>query len=293
MKIAITGASGFIGKELLAVLNNNKGVKINSLTRGSIDNKASSVCSWITTDYSVNSLIDGIKGCDIVIHLAGVRGTTNNLEDFAVNIDMTDNILRAMIAVGTKRIVFASSISVYDDEKLIPWKENSPLRGRTAYGDSKIQCEKLIQEYAEKNDLTYAIARVAQVIGEGEKRRGMMNAFIDTARIQGTIKVMGKSEAKRQYIYVKDLAEVLTVLAIGNNLYNTNSNMVLNVGMKKAYSNIEIARIVNEVFNNNTPIDYDDSYDETIKSAYMDTYRLTNSLGYNTLDMHESIKACL
>ena len=98
-------------------------------------------------------------------------------------------------------------MSVYNDDSLMPWTEDAPLKGRSCYGDSKANCERTIREYAEKHDITYGIARIAQVLGEGEKRRGMMNVFLDTARDHGTIKVMGKSVLKKQYIFVKDLVD--------------------------------------------------------------------------------------
>ena len=290
MRIAVTGARGFIGTELLDSLLNNGNVEVTALTRGSTIGGASSACNWITTDYSLGSLSEALKGVDVVIHLAGVRGTTDDPSDYSDNIETTENILKAMSLVGTKRIVFASTISVYNDEKLIPWTEDAPLKGRTAYGESKIICEKLVQKFSAKYDFSYAIARIAQVIGEGEKRRGMMNVFLDTAREQGTLKVMGKSVAKRQYVYVKDLAEVLTILSVGNESYDARENLMVNVGMAEAYTNLRIAEIVNKVYGNESKIDYEDSYPETARSSFMDVSRLKKKLNYEALDMENALK---
>ena len=119
----------------------------------------------------------------------------------------------------------------------------------------------------------------------------MMNVFLDTARDHGTIKVMGKSVLKKQYIYVKDLVEVLTILALGNENYKADSNIIVNVGMPEAYSNLEVAQIVNEVYGNPTPIDYDDSYPEKGRPFHMDINRLRKELGYEPLDMREAVTA--
>ena len=67
-------------------------------------------------------------------------------------------------------------------------------------------------------------------------------------------------------------------------------NITVNVGMPHAYTNLEIAEIVNRVYGNTTPIDYDDTRAETIKSSYMDIGRLTDLLGYYSLDMEEAIR---
>ena len=290
MRIAVTGASGFIGTELLSGLKKRKGIKVTAITRGGSARADSPFCTWKETDWSVKSLTEALEGADAVIHLAGVRGTGSDPAEYAVNTEMTRNLLEAMTAAGTKRIVFASTISVYDDENGIPWKEDSVLKGRTMYGESKISCERLIREYAAKGGFTYGIVRIAQVLGEGEKRRGMMNVFIDTAASGGTLRVMGRSEAKRQYIYVKDLAEILAMLAEGSGGPDAGKNIIVNAGMPDAYTNLEIAKMVNAVFGNTTPIEYDDSFPETIRSSHMDISRL-EKLGYTPLDMEAAVKA--
>ena len=291
MKIAVTGASGFIGTELLAVLKNRENTETIALTRDASRFTDTERCEWRSTGYSFEGLVSALEGADIIIHLAGVRGTENDPVKFLINEVMTDRIVQAMWRCHAKRIVFASTMSVYNDDDLMPWTEDAPLKGRSCYGDSKANCERTIREYAKNHDITYGIARIAQVVGEGEKRRGMMNVFLDTARDHGTIKVMGKSALKKQYIYVKDLVEVLAILALGNESYQADSNIIVNVGMLEAYSNLEVAKIVNDVYGNQTPIDYDDSYPEKGRPFHMDISRLRSELGYEPLDMRDAITA--
>lgn len=285
MRIAVTGASGFIGKELLAVLREKEDIEITALSRDASACEASEGVEWRSTDYSADSLASVLRDADAVIHLAGVRGTENDPAKFAVNAEMTANILKAMAECGVKRIVFASTVSVYNDESLMPWTEDAPLRGRTCYGDSKADCEDLIREYAGRCGFTYGIARIAQVVGEGEKRRGMMNVFIDTAREHGSLKVMGRSIFRKQYIYVGDLVRVLALLAA-----ESDRDIIVNTGMRKAYSSLEVARIVNEVFENPSPVDYDDSYPEKGRPFHMDISRLREELRYEPLDLKDALK---
>lgn len=287
MKIAVTGASGFIGTELLAELAGRKDTEIIGLRRSCSESEKmpdNQVLKWIDTDYEISGLTKALDGVDAVIHLAGVRGTSSDPADYAVNIDITENLLKAMQASGTGRIVFASTISVYDDVDLIPWKTDSPLKGRTAYGDSKIICEQLIRKWSEHADLSYGIVRIGQVLGKGEKRRGMMNVFLDSAKEHKQIKVIGRSEAKRQYIYVKDLVRILADTALAAD------DMIINAGMPNAYTNLEIAQIINRVFDNPVPIDYDDSSPETIRASWMDISGLKERFGYEPLDMEEAVR---
>ena len=284
MKIAVTGASGFIGTELLAALNNMENADVIALTRDASAMEDSARCEWRSTDYSFESLAKALEGTDAVIHLAGVRGTESDPGKFAVNVEMTENILRAMEACGARRIVFASTMSVYNDDSLMPWTEDALLKGRSCYGDSKADCEKLIEGCAAEKGISYGIARIAQVVGEGEKRRGMMNVFIDSARAHGTLKVMGKSVGRKHYIYVKDLANILVMLAAKR------GDIIVNAGMPEAYTNLEVAEIVNEVFANPAPIDYDDSYPEKGRPFMMDISRLRERLGYAPLDMKQTLE---
>lgn len=285
MRIAITGASGFIGTELLEELNKYQ-LEIVGLTRGSVPVNSTKNVFWRVTDYSYADLAKALSGVDVIVHLAGVRGTTAYPNDYIVNETMTGEILKAMTDCGVKRIVFASTISVYNNVDTMPWTEESPLEPRTMYGDSKISCEKLIRDYSKRYGFDYSILRIAQVLGLGEKRRGMMNVFLDTAAAGGEITVIGKSEAKRQYIYVKDLVDIIARLATCDD-----GSQILNVGMPNAYTNLEIAQIVNDVYGNKTPINYDDSKPETIQSSFMSIDRLRNEFSWVPLDMREAIAA--
>lgn len=285
MRIAVTGASGFIGTELLSELNNT-GAEIIGLTREIGGKSDSANLRWQATDYTVDSLTNALSGVDVVIHLAGVRGTTDKREDYVINETMTAAVLEAMSNSNVKRIVFASTISVYNDVDTIPWREDATLEPRTMYGASKIACEQLIQVAAKKNGFDYSIVRIAQVLGLGEKRRGMMNVFLDTAAAGGELNVIGKSIAKRQYIYVGDLVKIFCMLA----MQGEGMSQIVNAGMPNAYTNYEIAEIVNKAYDNSTPIHYEDSQAETIKASCMDISQLKNELGYEPLDMLAAVK---
>lgn len=280
MKIAVTGASGFIGTEVLHCLAKHENIEILALSRNAQPVPEQRIC-WRQTDFSIESLRETLSGVDAVIHLAAVRGTTGSIADYHVNEVMTENLLMAMGEENVHRVVFASSIAVYSDIKTIPWSEETILEPKTLYGITKASCEYLCRYYSKKYDFSYSVLRIAQVLGEGEKQRNMMKVFLDTARDGGQLCVKGKSLAKRQYIYVKDLAEIMTRMA----LQNSAKSETLNIGMPKAYSNHEIAKLVNWVFQNQTPIAYDASLPETIEPSFMDITNLKQKWGYTPRDL--------
>ena len=80
------------------------------------------------------------------------------------------------------------------------------------------------------------------------------------------------------------------ICTCGNDRFSADRNIIVNVGMDDAYTNLEIARIVNRVFGNPAPVDYDDSYPEKGRPFHMDNSVLKEKLGYMPLDLEEAIR---
>ena len=112
----------------------------------------------------------------------------------------------------------------------------------------------------------------------------MTNVFMEQAAAGKQLRVMGRSLARRQYIYSRDLAAILARLAVEDH-----GTVIVNAGMKEACSNIDIARLTNQAFGSRIPVDYDDSFPETIEPSCMNTDRLDQLLGYRLLDMEEAL----
>lgn len=285
MRVAITGAGGFIGSKVLKKLMDYEGIDILALSRERYDGVPLNKVRWGRTDYSVNSLSGILGNVDVIIHLAATRGTQGLISDYHVNEIITENILLVMNKLNIKHIVFASSIAVYSDITKIPWQENICLQPKTLYGISKASCEYLCIFYAHKFKFRYTILRIAQVLGIEERRKGMMNNFIESACLNKQLIVNGKSVAKRQFIYVDDLAKTFVLCAIRQ----YKESIILNVGMQEAYTNLSIAKTVNLVFENSNFVDYKDNIDESIDSSFMDTHQYISVLGLKPKTMKEAL----
>ena len=285
MRVAITGAGGFIGSKVLKKLMDYEGIDILALSRERYDGVPLNKVRWGRTDYSVNSLSGILGNVDVIIHLAATRGTQGLISDYHVNEIITENILLVMNKLNIKHIVFASSIAVYSDITKIPWQENICLQPKTLYGISKASCEYLCIFYAHKFKFRYTILRIAQVLGIEERRKGMMNNFIESACLNKQRIGNGKSVAKRQFIYVDDLAKTFVLCAIRQ----YKESIILNVGMQEAYTNLSIAKTVNLVFENSNSVDYKDNIDESIDSSFMDTHQYISVLGLKPKTMKEAL----
>ena len=284
--IAVTGASGFIGRYLLDLLKADEDINVLALTRSAVSSDAENGnIRWVQTDYSFDSLRDVFCDTDVVIHLAGTKGFKTELSDFETDLEMMKNILEAMAADKVSRIVYASSRLAYGDPSNIPWKEEYELKSATAYGITKRRCEEMCSEYAEKHGFDAVAVRIAQVLGKGEGTKTMINVFQTLAKEGKELTLIGKCIARRQYIYTKDLAAILKKLALMES-----APRVMNAGMLKVYTNYEIACLITQAYKNETPIKYNDADPETITSSIMDVSTMTDKLGYVPMDMLQAME---
>lgn len=269
----MTGASGFVGKSVAENLIEN-GIEVIPVSRSN-------------SDYSVESLVQILQGTDKVIHLAAVRGGDGYMSDYHDNERITENLLNAMAEGDADRIIYASSRMVYSGEDAIPWKEMDIPAPNSLYGISKLEGENLCSYYSRKHGFGSTCVRIAQVMGTGEKVRNMMSVFLEKASRGEQLKVIGASRAKRQYIYVKDLAEVIRRIAIAESGAGQD---VINAGMEQAYTNLEIAQAFSEVYGLPAP-EYDDSKSETITPSIMDVRRMIERTGFRPRGMRAALEA--
>ncbi len=273
MKIGVTGGSGFLGREVVDALArkpNYTPIIIGRDLSVNIPNQG-----YRKTNYTKDSLDTVLQDIDALIHLAAVRGANGKISDFHKNEIITENIYNSCKDLGIRNIVFASSISVYSDVTKIPWTEQQTPSPKTLYGISKIACEYMGDIYHRKYGLNIKSLRIAQVLGEGERKGHMMNTFIDNAYEKKMLNVIGKSIAKREFVYVKDVAKAILLALSKEDIHES-----FNIGSNEAYTNLEIAKMVNECFDNQGNLSYNDSLDEGIESSLMDSSKAFEILGY-------------
>lgn len=192
-KVLVTGATGFIGSNLVKKLDNGKN-KINVFAKNSFHPfleglKLKRVIGDVR-DY--NAVASAIKGCDYVYHLAA--SSLNSLKEkdeiFGVNILGTENVMKACLKLGVKKVVHVSSCSVlgFSTSKDDILNENNyPDFKDQIYGQSKKLGEDKVQEYVKKG-LNATIVIPAYVVGAGEvdPNRYVLFQSISRGRIKFT-----------------------------------------------------------------------------------------------------------
>lgn len=155
MKVAITGAAGYLGRQIVNKLKKDKRVKnIIAIDRVPISDESKKV-KTVICDITSSDIAKIISGRDVVIHLAFIIGdSTNRPALYRVNVDGSRNIFEAAAKEGIRHLIVASSIAVYgyypDNPKVMD--ETSPLRGNpdNAYSDTKLLVELLLDDFEKR-----------------------------------------------------------------------------------------------------------------------------------------------
>ena len=246
MKIIVTGGTGFIGNWFLKsfadehdliVLGRNREIIIPCV--------AKSAYTYLQTDYSKTHLCELLKGNDAVVHLAAKRTNTGGFESCWPNMAISYNLFESCLETGINNIVALSTISVYSEANPLPWSENQKVSPLSLYGISKVTMENLAEYYNKVHDLNIKCLRVAQVLGLYERGGFMLNTFIEQAFRKEKLKVYGKGEGRREYIYVKDVVSAIRK-ALDENL----AAGIFNIGTGANISHLELGKLINDVFDN-------------------------------------------
>lgn len=212
--ILVTGASGFIGRALLARLERESGAKLVVLSRqgGALSPSCTRV-QLVLEELTSNSWIDhGVERVDIVFHLAGFipkrAGDANSIDDaFRSNLTGTRMLLESLPS-RPAMFVFFSTIDVYAPAVSGPVTESSPVDPPTLYGASKFFCEKLVTTHAREHGYDCAILRVGHTYGPGEDAYEKLIPEAIRALLDGKAPVVfGDGSVLRDFMYVDDVVE--------------------------------------------------------------------------------------
>ena len=216
LNIAITGASGLVGKSLCHELVLRR-FNVSAFTRGSqnlLDKTHYHAIDDIKNKINWIAMLDNV---DVIVHLAArvhvMQDTSKNpLQEFlAVNLHGTVNLAQAAAKAGVKRFVFVSSVKVNGEfTEIQPFSENDMPQPQDAYAISKWEAEKALRHIEKETGMEVVIVRPPLVYGAGVK-----------ANFASLLKVVNKKlplplasvQAKRSLIYVGNLVDALIVCA--------------------------------------------------------------------------------
>jgi nucleoside-diphosphate-sugar epimerase len=184
-RIAVTGASGFIGRHATAALI-ARGDRVIPIQR----------------PFEPAALAGTFQEVDTVVHLAGVVSAVRERDFYAANVDATRIVAQAARAAGVRLVHISSLAAAGPSPVSSPRTEDDPASPITPYGRSKLEGERVVQETP---GLRWTILRPGVVYGSGD--HAMLPLFRLAER--GLLPLVGRSTSAYMFIHVDDLVAAL------------------------------------------------------------------------------------
>src|SRR3990167_5731392 len=217
----VTGCAGFIGSHLTDRLlqEGHEVIGIDNFSTGVLEFLENAFqsphFSLIKADLLDKQAIkNAFENIDIVFHLAAnadVRfGTHHPHKDLEQNAIATFNVLEAMRANNVKKIVFASTGSIYGEAPVIPTPEHAPFPVQTSlYGASKLAAEGLIQAYCEGFSFQSYIFRFVSILGERYTHGHVFDFYKQLLADPNKLFVLGNGQQRKSYLYIQDCIDAI------------------------------------------------------------------------------------
>lgn len=207
-----TGATGFLGKNMIAILEEQYDVTTCGMTPGNIIK--------MNLSKEVPTLI---QHYDVVLHAAGKAHSVpkNRTEEqvfFDINLHGTINLCAALEKSGVPTsLIFISSVSVYGLNQGLLITENHSLLAKDSYGVSKIKAESFVQNWCKQHNVTCTILRLPLVVGVNPPGNlGVMIKGID----KGCYFNIAGGKAKKSMVLASDVASAILKVVEIDGIYN-------------------------------------------------------------------------
>ncbi|WP_340097977.1 SDR family oxidoreductase [Salinibaculum salinum] len=258
MNVLVTGVCGYIGSELVAQLRDrddvDRIVALDNLSSGSprvffgqLDGSIEFHRGDVREYGDVESVM---RDVDTVVHLAAITGAASTHdrreETFAINLDGTENVLKAASKLGVEHVVFASSCNVYGRATSTDIDETVDPDPINPYAETKLQAESLLSEYCADGEMTGTALRMSTNYGysPGVRFNLVVNYFVFRALTGRALTVYGDGSNWRPFIHVEDAARAYADAACNPDAW---SQTVYNVGnTDENYRVADVAAIVRE-----------------------------------------------
>lgn len=218
MRYLVTGGAGFIGSNTVdeLVRRGHAVTVLDDLSAGKEANlaKVRQQITFIRGSITDREPVEkACQGADYVIHLAArtsvPRSVKQPLETNQINVDGTLNVLVAARDAGVRRVVFASSSSIYGDTPTLPKHEGMPPAPISPYGVSKLVGELYGRVFHRTYGLDFVALRYFNVFGPrqdpGSPYSGVLSLFIAAMLNGGDPNVYGDGEQSRDFTFVENV----------------------------------------------------------------------------------------
>jgi UDP-glucuronate 4-epimerase len=302
MHALVTGAAGFVGSHLTQRLR-REGLEVTGLDsftayydvglkRANAEATIRAGVKLVEGDLNVIDLDSVLDGIDVIFHLAGQPGVRSSWgTEFSTythcNIDATQRLLEAGRRSRTlRRLVYASSSSVYGDAERYPTRESDHPRPVSPYGVTKLAAEHLCSLYATSFGVPTVSLRYFTVYGPGQRPDMAFTRFAQAALRGDEIVVYGSGEQVRDFTYVEDVVEANLLAATRDVAPGT----VLNVAGGSHTTVTEVLQIFEELAGHRLSINRGGAVAGDVRRTGGDTTAIRAVLGWKpTVTLRDGI----
>jgi UDP-N-acetylglucosamine/UDP-N-acetyl-alpha-D-glucosaminouronate 4-epimerase len=300
MQILVTGGGGFIGSHLgarLAELGHDLRV---------LDNFATGRRSNMLALPEGTELVEGdiqsyervhnaTVGCEVVFHQAALPSVPRSVQDpltsNATNITGTLNVLLAARDAGVRRVVFASSSSIYGSNREMPKREDLMAKPIAPYAVAKLACEGYCRSFGEVYGLETVALRYFNVFGPRQDPRSQYAAVIPnfiTALMAGERPtVFGDGDQSRDFTFVQNIVEANIQAMDAQGV----AGQVFNIACGEQTTLNRILELLRELLGVDIQAEYVAPRPGDVRHSLADISRAREALGYEPrIDLREGLQ---
>lgn len=292
MRFIVTGGAGFIGSHLVEALvsRGDEVIIYDNLFSGKMDNihhlLDHSDVFFVKGDITDQELLQRIcKDVDGIFHEAAITSVPRSLKDpiasNEANVTGTLNVLIAAQKCNVKKIIYASSSSVYGDTPILPKSENMELNPKSPYAITKMVGEYYLKVFHDLYDLDTISLRYFNVFGPRQDPYSEYSAVIPkfitkTLRHESPI-IYGDGSQTRDFTYVKDVVlaniQAMDCLSLRQGVFN--------IAYGKRISLIELVNMIMKNIGEEQPLVFEPSRSGDIHDSLAAISAAQNSFGYS------------
>jgi len=247
-RFAVIGA-GFIGQALIRNFL-KQGIGVSVLDRHVCPNEFADKVNWVAGDFQdQHALSAALQGVSVAYHL--VSSTVPGDQHVDVAKELQENVVGSLhfidgcLAAGVKRIVFASSSSVYGVQEHFPINESATTNPVSAHGIHKLTLEKFLLLANHLHGIEVRILRIANPYGPGQSilgRQGFVAIAIGSILQNTPLTLRDMGRMVRDFVYIDDLAEALVRAGLLDGL-----PPIMNIGAGNGYTLREVLGVMGQL----------------------------------------------
>ena len=287
MKILVTGGAGFIGSNIVKLLyeKEHEIIVFDNMSTGYRENLAPFPDIRLVVGDVMNkeALIDSMKGCQVVFHLAASIGNVKSLQDpvvdSMVNVIGTLNVLESARLNCVSKIVYSSSAAIFGEPQYQPIDEKHPNEPDSPYGVSKLAAEKHCLCFGRIYDIDVICLRYFNAFGINQRYDAYGNVIpiFTTLLLQNKpITIYGDGEQTRDFVNVKDIAMANVLAAEKPGLSGA-----FNIGSGEAITINSLASMMTDIINKNAETIHAPARKGEVRHSLADISLARTSFGYN------------